>query len=148
MVDETNSYVFWKYLRDFILGLGMDVSSPDQERVCTAAYVGAQKLGLNMPDDFEPKGIIGVTSPTVLWELYGMCTYSSYGNPSNEIRIQYNDAYKIGKILAQYKEQELATAALYLMYGRNGRKYWKPTEVESAERVLASVERARESLGR
>jgi hypothetical protein len=136
-VKEKEEFVFWKYIDSFINGLESEGVSRDVEAICSAAFIGARRMGLDMPNDFEPKGMAGVISPTVLWELYGLRNRN--GAPGHKVDTgpEYAKACEIGAKLAKYDQKQMSVTALYLMYSG---KYLDASDIDRAKKVLEDID--------
>jgi len=130
-------FLFWKYIDSFVSALESEGIERDIEAISNAAYVGVRAIGLEIPDDFQPKGTAGVTSPTVLWELYAVRNRDGVkGRKIDTSLPQYARAYEIGAKLAKYTNEEMCITALFLKYDG---KYIAPSDIKSAKRVLNDI---------
>lgn len=106
-------FLFWEYISDFVIGLYNEPINVNEEKVCNAAYVASRILGLKMPDDFSPEGTAGVISMTILAELY---VSNNMNLKNGHKRSNYDEAYRVGRSLSSYSDEQLAATALYLIY--------------------------------
>ena len=150
------------YFRYFVDGVG----TSDLTEVCTKGYIGKELYDLWMPDDFEPKGMAEVVSPTIIRELYLLnfkkCFTASGNNkntasgnnpnakignnpitkktgnpsPNNKKRIMY--AMEVGKVLSRYPQDKLKIVSLYLSYGH---RVFENREAELARDVLRKLKK-------
>lgn len=145
--------------------LARGLGAADATGLCNAAFLIKTVFKRGMPNDFVPEARDGVFSPSVIRQAYivemRMVSHSKnprrsdnpghVGNPARSNNpghsgnpgqrsesTNHNVVYEIGKMLAEFTDEERTTMALYLGFEGD---YMSDTQAEKARKLL---ERLRE----